>query len=358
MILEPFGLPRRLAFQPVANRRGSILIISLWSLCLLTTFAVTLGYGVRQKIILVLRLEERDKLRFIAEAGIKKAIVELGKGLGGLKEAEGEKTYNSLNDSWSSNAGAFREIKVGDGTFTISYNYLNKETGLPETRYGLVDEERKININKADRAILQRLFIITLNFNAVEAQELASCLIDWRDSDSELSIPFGSAEDRDYRYLQYPYEAKDSDFEVLEEALLVKGMTIDTFRKIKEYITIYGDGKININTASKEIFLALGLKEEIADKILLFRQGEDGVIGTIDDNVFDKHSTIVPKLSQFAHLSDYEVAQLSRTIDCLVTKSDHFMIKSTAKLSNRRNTAKVTCVIDRSGKILYWQEGL
>ncbi|MFC1666926.1 general secretion pathway protein GspK [Candidatus Omnitrophota bacterium] len=349
MVLRLLGLPKQSLSRLPANRRGGILVLSLWSICLLSTFAVILSNGVRQKIILVQRLDERGKLHFIAEAGIKKAIIELKK--------EAEKTYDSLNDNWSNNTASFKAVGVGGGTFNVSYNYPHGKTGVIDTRYGLIDEERKININTADRAILERLFRVALNFHEIEAQELAASLIDWRDSDSELSIPLGSAEDRYYRNLQYPYEAKDAAFEVLEEVLLVNGMTRDIFKNIRYYVTIYGNGRINVNTAPKEVFLALRLDEKLVDKILLFRQGEDGATGTIDDNIFDAHSRIVPKLSQYFHLSDSEVAQLTRVVDhSLVTRSENFMIRSVAKLNNRKNTTEVDCVVNRDGKILYWHE--
>ena len=336
-----------LVFPPADNTKASILIVALWSLCLLATFAVILGFGVRQKLTLVNRLDEREKLHFIAEAGVKKAISQ-------IKE-EPEKNYDALKDDWS-NSIVFREIDIGDGEFSISHDYINEQTGLTESRYGLIDEESKININKANQPILERLFRL-VDFDEMQAQELAAAIVDWRDSDSELSIPLGSAEDSYYRNLEYPYEAKDADFEVLEEVLLVKGIDKNIFGKIKNYITIYGSGKINVNTASKVVLLALGLSEDIVDKIVSFRLGADGIIGTSDDNIFEAPSNIVPKLSQFSNLSDSEIAQLSVIVDqCLVTSSNNFMARCISKLNGKKKTTEVTCVINRSGKILYWQE--
>jgi len=342
--------PKPSAFQFRSSRRGSILIITLWSLCLLSVFAVILGYQTRQKIMVIKRLDERDSLRFIAEAGIKRAIIEL--------EKEEKKAYDALNDYWSNNIGVFKDIRIGDGVSSICYNYVDEKTGILETRFGLIDEERKVNINKAGQVVLERLLIITANLDEVEAQELAASIVDWRDADSELSIPLGSAEDSYYRNIQYPYEAKDADFEVLEEMLLVKGMTRDIFKKVKNYITIYGDGKVNINTASKGILLALGMSEDMADKIMTLRYGKDGVAGNADDVIFDAPGNIVSRISQSYRLSDSEVAQLSAIADQnLAVKSNFFSIKSIAGLNSRKNTIETTCVVNRDGKILYWREG-
>lgn len=186
-----FGMPKRYSLSNcIRHTKASILILALWSLCLLATFAVILGFEVQQKLTLVNRLDERDRLHFIAEAGIKKAISQ-------IKE-EPEKDYDVLKDDWSNNSIVFKEIDIGDGRYSISYDYINEHTGLTESWYGLIDEERKININKANQPILERLFRIALDFNETQAQELAAAIVDWRDSDSELSIPLGSAEDSDY----------------------------------------------------------------------------------------------------------------------------------------------------------------
>lgn len=336
------------------SRKGSILIISLWALCLLVSFAVSLSYGIRQKILLVQRLEERAKLRLVSEAGVKRAIAELKRQT--ETDEQQEKAYDSLTDSWSNNIGAFRDIKTGDGRFSIYYTYIDDESGVRVTQYGLVDEERKINLNEASQAVLENLFHIVLEFDEMAAQELAASIIDWRDSDSELAIPLGSAEDQYYRNLRHPYEAKDAKFELIDELLLVKGITPDAFERLKDYVTIYGGGGININTTSKEVLLSLGLQHNTVDKIISFRLGKDGMIDTIDDNVFRERSSILSDLSQYINLSDAEVAELSRAINNLSTRSDNFMVKSLATLDNRKNTTEVVSVVNKLGDILYWQE--
>lgn len=348
----------------ITSNKGSILVIVLWSICLLTVFAVHLGFGARQKIIVAGRLDARDRLHFIAEAGVKRAIFE-------LKKQDGTSDFNALKESWSDNRSIFKEISVGAGKFTIGYSHFNRQSGMLQFRYGIIDEERKININKAERKVIKRLFE-TIGLDKMKAQNLSAAIVDWRDKDSELSIPLGSAEDRYYENLKESYEAKDADFEVLEELFLVKGMDQEAFNKIKEFITIYGDGKININTASEEVLLSLGLGKNVTDKILFFRYGQDSIEATPDDNVFDSLSHIVAKLSQISSLSPSEAANLSNLVSMgkLTIKSDNFMIKSIGKLDKKDVSLEIVCVFERlpslpdendsnkGGKIRYWREKL
>jgi len=297
---------------------------------------------------LVKRLDDRAQLRSIAEAGARKAIAEI--------RVEAENTYYSMTDMWSNNPAAFKGVNLGAGTFTVGYDYLYDPSKAAETKYGLIDEERKININKTDRVILERLFKMILDTGETDAQGLAASIVDWRDSDSELSAPLGSAEALYYHGLTYPYEPKNADFEVLDELLLVKDINENIFEKIKEYVTVYGSGRVNVNTASKPVLLALGLSEYIVNNIISYRLGKDGVSGTADDGVFDSDSAITPKLSQFMSLSPSDIAQLTAvTEQYLSVASSAFKIYSRAVLKNNK-TAVTTAVADKNGKVLYWQE--
>lgn len=351
-------------FYNLRGTKASILLLTLWSLSLLTVFSVTLGYGLRQKLSLVKRIDERERLRLIAEAGVRKALAVLIR-----QETEG---CNSLKDTVSNDPALFKDVYLEGGSFSVSYNFsrgsgipphskqlagMNEPGGALETRYGLSDEESKINLNTSALAVLKNLFA-AVGFDEVEAQELAASIVDWRDKDSQLSIPLGSAEDPYYHGLPYPYEAKDSEFESLDELLLVKGMTPEILEKIEDYVTVSSAGRININTASSLVFLSLGLDEDAADKIIRHRSADDGILGNEDDNVFMKTSDIVPHLSQAFPLSDSQISKLTIVIDQgLDVYSNNFMIKSTARLNNRKAELKVVCIADIFGKILYWHEG-
>jgi type II secretory pathway component PulK len=348
MALRLQKLPEQFQSPLEVKRRGSILILALWAICFLSVLAVTLGVGVRQEVSLVQRLDERGRLRFISEMGVQKAIDEIKKTVA--------KNYDSFGDTFANNFLVFNDVDMDKSDLSVGYDFLDDLSGKTSFRHSMIDEKGKININFAGIDTMQRLFQIVLGLDEMRAKEIAASIIDWRDSDGELTIPFGSAEDFYYRNLQFPYKVKDGPFEVLEEVLLVKGMDEDAFNKINEYITIYGDGKININTASKPVLLALGLDLDVVNKILLYRYGKDGILDTADDNIFDMPPNIVPKLSQFISLSDSEVGQLSRFVDFFVCDSGFFTVESSTHLLNHRYVARTVGVINREGTILSWRE--
>jgi len=303
----------------------------------------------------VRRLETRDKLHLIAQAGIRRAIAE-------LKKEDEYASADALNERWSSNEDAFKEIEVGEGSFTISYQYIEPRGKMLQTRYGIIDEERKLNINKAEADEMGRLFRQVTQLSEWEANSLAASIVDWRDEDKQPLT--GGAEEDYYRGLSSPYACKDAEFELTEELLLIKGMDPDIFARVKGYITVYGQGGVNINTASEQVLTSLGLNETLIYKIISFRCGQDGEEATADDNVFTQSSNILSQLSQFCALTPDELALLSRLISDgnLYTRSDNFMIKSSAQLKSESvrgsgsSAGTITCVFKRDGRIRYWHE--
>ncbi len=320
------------------------MIIALWSISFLTILAVILGFEVRQKLVLVKRLEERADTRLIAEAGVKKAIAKLA--------GEAEEKFDSLSQKWSNDPEAFRDVAIGDGKFSVFY-----ETDSGESRFGLIDEESKININGADAQVMSRLFRLS-GLDELEAQDLAFAVVDWRDADSQLSGPSGGAEGSYYRMLAFSYEPKDAPFEALDELLLVKGVNENIFQKIKRYITIYGSGRVNINTAGKVVLLSLGFSENVADRIISFRNGKDGLPGTADDNFFENIADIAMKISGIGNLSQAEQAEVNNITNAglVGVKSVNFTVKSRAFSARSKFVYDVVCVVNRKGKILYWNE--
>ncbi|MCG8430546.1 MAG: general secretion pathway protein GspK [Candidatus Omnitrophica bacterium] len=341
---------RRPFFFPVrVKRAGSILVIALWAVSMLSAFAVILGYQVRQRLTLAHRLDEKERLALAAEAGARRGIAEL------LKEGQ-EKTFDHLGEPWSLNEEAFKDGQMQGLSYRVGYEHLNPINRETKFWYGMADEERKVNLNTAELLVMQRLFERLLGLSDTQAQELAAAVVDWRDENNEPALPTAGAEDAYYQGLSAPYEAKDAPFEVPEELLLVKGMTVPFFKELEGFITVYGDGGVNINTAPLEVLVALGLSEDLAEDIITYRQGQDGECGTEDDLYFKAPSEIVPQLSDVFALDADEINSINRlTSSVLGTRSFTFFIHSTAEAAAGNAASRVYCVADRKGDVFYWR---
>lgn len=74
---------------------------------------------------------------------------------------------------------------------------------------------------------------------------------------------------------------------VKEDILLVKEMSADVYDLMKNIVTIYGSGRINMNTVSSEVLSALGASQAFISAVEEYRAGDDQVPGTADDRVFN-----------------------------------------------------------------------
>jgi general secretion pathway protein K len=93
-------------------------------------------------------------------------------------------------------------------------------------------------------------------------------LADWLDSDDLTSS--GGAETPYYQTLKPPYRARNGKLATLTELLLVRGFTPEIVGKLRPFVTVYPmqtgyDQHININTAPKEVIVALD--DKISDSM-------------------------------------------------------------------------------------------
>jgi general secretion pathway protein K len=140
--------------------------------------------------------------------------------------------------------------------------------GLPVDRAliagALTDEQGKFNLNNlvpgaAASGWDVKAFRLLLASQGL-APELADAVVDWIDSDSDLSGP-GGAEDAYYLSLPRPYRAANAPMMQVEELYQVRGFDAAAVRKLRPFVTALpvkaGLTTVNVNTAPAEVLLAL-----------------------------------------------------------------------------------------------------
>jgi DNA uptake protein ComE-like DNA-binding protein len=185
------------------GRRGIALIIVMWICLALVT--VTLNFG--DAMILEYRAAENSTA-----------------GLSSSQSIDGAMRYvkfilaNMENPGYVPDPETYESEKViiGDTvSWFIGRNYNEDPGNTPE--FGIYPEASKLNINTASVEMLEAVPGMTA--------ELAAAIVDWRDSDLEIT-PNG-AESEYYLMLERPYNCKDGNFETVEELKLVAGCDMD-----------------------------------------------------------------------------------------------------------------------------------
>jgi len=218
-----------------------------------------------------------------------------------------------------------KEVVLCDGV-TYKYYFVDKK----KTKDGveIIDESALININTATKDMLERL--PGLN------EDLADKIVN-----SGLR-PFKS----------------------INEVMLVEDMTADKFRLFKDLVTVYGNGKININTANRGVLKCLGLDDELIDVIERFRKEHkiekpmdfDEPIESESDYGFSSVSTLATDLNSFSMIGLRQEQDLISLQSRLDVRSDYRRLNIVPKINNKEGTRFSVVVNLATKKILSWKE--
>jgi general secretion pathway protein K len=125
----------------------------------------------------------------------------------------------------------------------------------------IVDEGRKLNINQlvAPNGQVNEPFEETLTrlltILGIDPAVIVPSLIDWLDPDSVVS-PDGAESDY-YLRLTPPYEARNGPMPTIGDLRMVRGIDEGIFRRLRNFLTTTPSVRVNINTASPEVLMAV-----------------------------------------------------------------------------------------------------
>jgi general secretion pathway protein K len=315
------------------NNRGVALILVLLLISIIIAITIQLTITTRSELYEAANLRDSIKLLYIAKSGFN---------MGEALLYEDDKDVDSPHDDWAKLVllSAQSSILFDKGHFQLN----------------IVDESGKIQINqlitnngyneKIKEMLLRLLNLPEFNLEEPEASDIVDAIKDWIDEDDEKT-EFG-AENAYYQGLEHPYQCKNGKLDCLEELLMIKGITRDLFYGTDEspgiaaFLTLHGEGKININTALTVILRVLDpeITEEMVSDMDEYRKNED-------NNLTD--------ISWYKNVTG--MATISIDPELITTKSNVFKIVSAGYFDNMTKT--VTGIVDRTNtdaiKILSWR---
>jgi len=193
------------------------------------------------------------------------------------------KSMQALNCAWAGLNIVAAAISSGEDIFTNKALWelfsQPKRFALDEAtcRVTVTEESGKLNINmlrdkngRLVQARLERLLRLIELLNRDGAGDFhigpdaAAAIIDWTDKDENVTRlttvrgQISGAESDYYSRLENPYRCKNAPFGVVDELHLVKGITPQLCRGIRDYVTVWGEEeKVNINYAAQVVIESL-----------------------------------------------------------------------------------------------------
>jgi type II secretory pathway component PulK len=316
------------------HQRASVLILVLIVITSMTILAVGLAYRTRLEIRLAHADAQRTKVYYLA--------------LGGIERAKALLSQQELSNANVARICQFNGTAEEEGLFAQLKDCDLQDGTL--LAYCLRDEQGYLNVNKSDSASWEKIDLVD--------KQCRASILDWIDADDDTS-PDGAETDF-YERLEPPYISKNGSFIALKELLFARTVTPEgyigkgfiqdsptgakrTGKKLQfppdageditdlglvNVFTVYGNGKININTAPRIILSALpGLDDKVGDTILTYRAGPDGQLGTDDDMCVEDAA----KIANIEGLTEIQI-ELLQQYCCF--GSEYFRIFSYAVSNN------------------------
>ncbi len=303
--------------KDLQDEAGFVLLLALLVISVLLGLALHFHEGVRHAVTEAHVTGKTVKAGSIARSGIQIAMA-------ALYEDGRRGAIDTLREQWAFSEGfaTYSQLLYEDGTCIvavrdhcsrINVNSLLDSEGRPDARH------RRL----LERLLEQRQFGIEPEL----VSRLLDALTDWLDADDEVT-GFG-AESSYYMSLSGPYRPRNGRLGSVDELLMVKGFTEELLygtearAGIAPFLTVYGDGRLNINTAPSEVLMALSetIDRELAEAMERYRMKEEN---DLEDPSWYK------KVPGMAHI----------TIDMNLIKvsSDYFEINSSGSFGGRMKT--------------------
>ena len=322
------------SLQNNSREQGSILVLVLIVLSSMIILSLGLAYRTRIEIKLGRANSRRTQAYYLA--------------LGGIERIKALISQEELSASVVTRICQFSGTAEEEGLFEQLTDYKVTDKGM--LTYSLRDEQAYLNINKSDPASWENTGRIS--------KDCQAAILDWIDADDDKNAD--GAETDFYQRLTPPYVPKNGPCACLKELLFVRAVTRRIYlgERLNQsplpngsgndgqferpaahddenmdsglvgIFTVYGNGKININTASKTILAALpGLDDQVAETILAYRSGPDGRFCTDDDGYLKK----AEELANVEGLTEFQIGLLE---EYCCFDSEHFRIFSYARLNS------------------------
>jgi general secretion pathway protein K len=236
--------------KPLENQRGMVLLLVLVVVTLLAALLSEFSFSSLVDLRLAETFRDSTRAYYLANGGVK---------AGRMLLQEDTNGYDGPDELWSQGVVGY---PVGDGTVSITIEDLG----------GKVDLNRLVsNLGNIDPVVKDRCLRLFSELQLADPAGLVDALIDWLDPGSDEQ-PLG-AESTYYQGLPHPYPAKNGPLDSLDELLLVKGFDNTIVATLAPHVTVYGSEKINVNSASQEVLLALSdqMSKDAAKQIVAAR---------------------------------------------------------------------------------------
>lgn len=311
------------------RNRGAALLVAIATVGLVAAISVELIEKVQDEIRLLESFRDEFRARWAVQAPV--AVV-----IAGLRGDEN--SYTGTTENWAT---------------------LEKKMNVNgvQVEFSVYDESAKINLNALSgtdenvRNLTANLLKKVLRAKNVN-ENLADHVWDWVDKDSKSRS--SGDEGNYYRALRNPYPVKNAPLDTLSELQLIRGFTTKALKELgfqnragvpdldlSDWLTIFSDEKINLNTADPLILrnLIAGIPSGFVDELVARRKFQP-----------------IENLDEIKDMTGMNDTLFNRLSPLVTVESDYFSVRSEAVAGKiRKHLTAILKKDDTQVSIVYWR---
>ncbi|MFZ3137887.1 MAG: type II secretion system minor pseudopilin GspK [Thermodesulfovibrionales bacterium] len=289
------------------NQNGIALIVTLLVLAIITAMVVEFAYGVYTGTNNLYNWRDSQRLSLMARSGVNVSARLVSDWLNNQNYTPGF-IEMPIENPFEDFKGTIT-VRIEDENSKFNVNTIINQRGEKDT-YGYDSFIRLLEALLLDKKIADRV-------------------LDWIDNDSIANLPDSET------------NAKNLPFVSVDEMLLINGITRKDYDTLLPYVTVFGDGKININGAEKPVLRSLsGISDVLAQTVIDYRK----------NTPFDGTEKILK-------VSGFEGPLGTSLMGHITVQGGAFYISSIAQSSGVKRIIETKFLMSKStSEIKYWKE--
>lgn len=216
---------------------GSVLVLALWTLFFLAALTVASASYVVAVLNGAERIVNRARARMEVRSGIARTVAIV------QQESTQSNVWSGVQESaWNRSTAFFpsdRETAARDGVAFVGYEWID-ENGVV-TNYGVIGEAARLNLN-TDNHPARTMALVELFATVGDGEN--------RQVAESLFVPVDFADQSG---------VSTNRFESVEALIFEENVGTTLYNQVKPYVTVYGDGLVNVNSAPKPVLVAMGI---------------------------------------------------------------------------------------------------
>ena len=302
--------------RSLGNEDGVALLLVLAITALLAALLSQLSFSTLVDLRLTETYRDTTRAHYLAKGGIQ---------VGQRILANDSNSYDGDDELWAQGVANY---PVGDfGAVSLTITALDGKININN----LITKAGNIDVVVMDRCL--RLF------EALEMSDGPSrvdAIIDWIDTDDD---PQPAGAESGYYALQTPASyCKNGPFDTFDELTMVAGFSAKEVNRLRPHLSVHGDNKLHINSATAEVIAALAEEVSLSTAQMIVEQRQSSPYQAVDE------------LKQLPNMESFYWAINSfLTVQC-----NTYRITTDARVNDGRRQASAT-VNKKSNNLLYFQ---